>query len=491
MLIPDLQAGCSLAASIDADAAARVEGRSIPARVVVSYVNTTAEVKAESDYCCTSGNARAVIEAIPADREILFLPDMFLGLWLERVTGRKLKIWLGECHVHAGIRPGRHRALAGRRARRRAARPSRVRLREPGDGVRERPHAHPLDRGDGRLRPQLAEEALRRRDRDRDHPPAEQGGAREASSRPRSEAAVCQFMKMITLEKARDSLRDLKYEVTVEPGDRRPRPRRDRPHGRDRLATTACDHSSSGSRSRLDAPGRWSGVVASVARGRRRHGGDRRARALDPGAQPRRRSTSSPCCRSRSSGGSRYAVAVSVASMLAFNFFFLEPVHTLTLADSRNWFALARLRRHLDRRLASSRPGRGGGRARPRCSPRSRPRCSSTAPSSAELERISADAARALQVELGARSRSATSRATATRSTAGGRRVGTIRLEGGSAARRERAPAAAAGARLAARRRDRPRAARRARRSRPRRCGAPTRSRRRCSGRSATTCGRR
>ena len=72
---------------------------------MVSYVNTTAAVKAESDYCCTSSNARAVIDAIPADRQILFLPDMFLGLWLQRVTGRKLTIWLGECHVHAGIRP--------------------------------------------------------------------------------------------------------------------------------------------------------------------------------------------------------------------------------------------------------------------------------------------------------------------------------------------------------------------------------------------------
>ena len=88
-----------------------------PGAVVVSYVNTTAEVKAETDYCCTSGNAKAVIEAIPRDREILFLPDMYLGLWLEKVTGRKLNIWLGECHVHAGIRPAGHRALAGRGAR--------------------------------------------------------------------------------------------------------------------------------------------------------------------------------------------------------------------------------------------------------------------------------------------------------------------------------------------------------------------------------------
>src|SRR6478609_5111022 len=104
VLIPDLRAGCSLASSIDADSLRRWKSEH-PGAVVVSYVNTTAEVKAESDYCCTSGNARAVIEAIPADREILFLPDLYLGLWLERVTGRRLTIWLGECHVHAGIRP--------------------------------------------------------------------------------------------------------------------------------------------------------------------------------------------------------------------------------------------------------------------------------------------------------------------------------------------------------------------------------------------------
>src|SRR5499427_523895 len=104
VLLPDLRAGCSLAASITAEQLRDWKAEH-PGAVVVSYVNTTAEVKAESDYCCTSGNARAVIEAIPADREILFLPDMYLGLWLERTTGRKLKIWMGECHVHAGIRP--------------------------------------------------------------------------------------------------------------------------------------------------------------------------------------------------------------------------------------------------------------------------------------------------------------------------------------------------------------------------------------------------
>src|SRR6266498_1598014 len=104
VLLPDLDAGCSLADSITADQLREWKAQH-PGAVVVMYVNTTAEVKAETDYCCTSGNAKAVIEAIPEDREILFLPDMFLGIWLERVTGRKLTIWLGECHVHAGIRP--------------------------------------------------------------------------------------------------------------------------------------------------------------------------------------------------------------------------------------------------------------------------------------------------------------------------------------------------------------------------------------------------
>ncbi len=105
VLIPDLEAGCSLAASIDAGELRAWKAKH-PGALVVSYVNTTAEVKALSDYCCTSGNAERVIRAIPEDREILFLPDLFLGTYLERVTGRKMHIWPGECHVHAGILPG-------------------------------------------------------------------------------------------------------------------------------------------------------------------------------------------------------------------------------------------------------------------------------------------------------------------------------------------------------------------------------------------------
>src|SRR5436190_4070181 len=105
VLIPDPKAGCSLASSITAEQL-RAWKAEHPGAVVVSYVNTTAEVKAESDYCCTSGNAVEVINAIPADREILFLPDMFLGAHVRRVTGRdNIQVWMGECHVHAGIDP--------------------------------------------------------------------------------------------------------------------------------------------------------------------------------------------------------------------------------------------------------------------------------------------------------------------------------------------------------------------------------------------------
>ena len=105
VLLPDLAAGCSLADTIDADQL-RAWKAEHPGAVVVSYVNTTAAVKAESDYCCTSGNAVEIVNSIPAEQEILFLPDFFLGAHVRRVTGREnMHIWLGECHVHAGITP--------------------------------------------------------------------------------------------------------------------------------------------------------------------------------------------------------------------------------------------------------------------------------------------------------------------------------------------------------------------------------------------------
>ncbi|HEY8373909.1 MAG TPA: quinolinate synthase NadA [Pseudonocardiaceae bacterium] len=103
VLIPDARAGCSLADSIDAEQL-RAWKAEHPGAVVVSYVNTTAEVKAETDICCTSSNAVDVVRSVPADREVLFCPDQFLGQHVKRVTGREnMHVWAGECHVHAGI----------------------------------------------------------------------------------------------------------------------------------------------------------------------------------------------------------------------------------------------------------------------------------------------------------------------------------------------------------------------------------------------------
>ena len=108
VLLPDLDAGCSLAASVTA-AELRKWKAKIPGAVVVMYVNTSAAVKAETDYCCTSANAAKVVEHVRAehgeDVQILFGPDMWLGTYVERVTGKPMIVWPGECHVHAGIKP--------------------------------------------------------------------------------------------------------------------------------------------------------------------------------------------------------------------------------------------------------------------------------------------------------------------------------------------------------------------------------------------------
>jgi quinolinate synthase len=213
VLIPDPDAGCSLAASITADEL-RAWKEENPGAVVVSYVNTTAEVKAESDYCCTSGNARSVIESIPEDREILFLPDMYLGLWLEKVTGRKLRIWLGECHVHAGIRPQdieRWQEDA----------PDAELLVHPECGCASQCMAF----GNGRTHILSTEGMInfaRQSPKERFLVATETGiihrlskEAPEKRFEAVSERAICRYMKMITLEKLRDSLRDWKHVVTV------------------------------------------------------------------------------------------------------------------------------------------------------------------------------------------------------------------------------------------------------------------------------------
>jgi len=105
VLIPDLEAGCSLSDSITVDQLRKWK-KEHPDAISVGYVNTTAEIKSELDYCCTSSNAVNVVNAIPKEKEILFLPDMFLGSYVSKMTGRKnMQIWAGECHVHAGITP--------------------------------------------------------------------------------------------------------------------------------------------------------------------------------------------------------------------------------------------------------------------------------------------------------------------------------------------------------------------------------------------------
>jgi quinolinate synthase len=215
VLLPDLGAGCSLAASITGEQL-RAWKAEHPGAVVVSYVNTTAEVKAESDYCCTSGNAQQVIEAIPADREILFLPDMYLGLWLERVTGRKLTIWLGECHVHAGIRP------ADIERWERDA-PDAELLVHPECGCASQAMAFASERTQILSTEKMVDYA-RRSPKQRFLVATETGILhrleREAAGKrfePVRADAVCRFMKVTTLEKVRDSLREMKHRVVVDP----------------------------------------------------------------------------------------------------------------------------------------------------------------------------------------------------------------------------------------------------------------------------------
>jgi quinolinate synthase len=224
VLIPDLDAGCSLADAITPAQLAAWQAEH-PGAVTVMYVNTTAEIKAMTDYCVTSANAVSVVEHIlrehGPDTEILFGPDMFLGAYVERRIGRSLHVWDGECHVHAGIRPKDIEHV-------RAEHPGADFLIHPecgcstsvmeyvaagdvdGEGI------HMLSTG-GML--QYAEQA---------RPGAtaivatEVGmlhGLREAAPETdfiaANERAACTYMKMITLPKLRDALRDLVHEVKV------------------------------------------------------------------------------------------------------------------------------------------------------------------------------------------------------------------------------------------------------------------------------------
>ena len=213
VLLPDVKAGCSLADSITVEQL-RAWKAEHPGAIVVSYVNTTAAVKAESDYCCTSSNARAVINAIPVDRQILFLPDMFLGLWLQRVTGRKLTIWLGECHVHAGIRPADveqwHRDLPGAELliHPECGCTSQV-LEAAGDDV----HILSTEGMVTYAQQSKADTFLIATETGILYRLEQKAPGKRFI--PVNREAVCQYMKLTTLEKLRDSLRLGQYDIDV------------------------------------------------------------------------------------------------------------------------------------------------------------------------------------------------------------------------------------------------------------------------------------
>jgi quinolinate synthase len=224
VLIPDLEAGCSLADSISAEQLGEWK-QCHPGAVVVMYVNTTAEVKALTDYCCTSANAVGVVEHIyrehGEDTEILFGPDMFLGAYVEKTLGRPMHVWDGECHVHAGIRPDDITAV-------RAAHPGADFLIHPECGcstsVMEYVAAGDIDadgvhmlstggmlgyaggHGPGGTAIVATETGML-------HPLRQ--AAPDVEFIAANEAAHCRFMKMITLPKLRDALRDGRFEVKV------------------------------------------------------------------------------------------------------------------------------------------------------------------------------------------------------------------------------------------------------------------------------------
>jgi quinolinate synthase len=225
VLIPDLDAGCSLADSITA-AQLRAWKAQHPGAIVVMYVNTTAEVKAETDYCVTSSNAVAVVEHIlrehGRDTEILFGPDMFLGAYVEKRIGRAMHVWDGECHVHAGIRPGDISAV-------RAAHPGADFLIHPECGcstsVMEYVAAGDVDAGGVHMLSTGGMLTYAREHGEQDGPvivATETGmlhplreAAPDVDFIAANERASCRYMKMITLPRLRDSLRDGRTEVRV------------------------------------------------------------------------------------------------------------------------------------------------------------------------------------------------------------------------------------------------------------------------------------
>ncbi len=210
VLIPDKEAGCSLASMISADSLRRWKEEH-PGAVVVSYINCTAEVKAESDYICTSTNALKIVEAIPPDREILFAPDQFLGAWVRSKTGRKMHLWPGYCHVHNRIKTDQIKAL-------KVEHPKAEFLMHPECGCSTScmPLADKVASTEGIVK--YAHESHKKEfiigtDAGILHRLRKENPEKEFY--PAAEEAACEFMRLNTLEKLLWSLEDLEVKVTV------------------------------------------------------------------------------------------------------------------------------------------------------------------------------------------------------------------------------------------------------------------------------------
>ena len=220
VLIPDLEAGCSLSDSITVDQLRKWK-KEHPDAVSVGYVNTTAEIKSELDYCCTSSNAVNVVNTIPKEKEILFLPDMFLGSYVAKITGRKnMQIWAGECHVHAGITPDHvEKKLAELKNAEFVIHPecscTTPMMHDVASG-RYKNHQVQILSTEGMMN-HVSKSASQQfvvatetgiLYRMRQQNPGK-------TFIPASETAECEYMKMITLDKVYRSLYDEKYEVKV------------------------------------------------------------------------------------------------------------------------------------------------------------------------------------------------------------------------------------------------------------------------------------
>ncbi|MBI4243788.1 MAG: quinolinate synthase NadA [Planctomycetes bacterium] len=210
VLIPDKEAGCSLASMISVDSLCKWKSEH-PGAIVVCYVNSSAEVKAESDYCCTSSNAHKVINAIPEDREILFIPDQYLGQYLKNLTGRNIHIWPGYCHAH-------HKITTESVVRKINEHPEAEFVMHPECGCL----THCMKFADKILSTEGIVKYVKESPNKSFIIGTEVGildrikrVAPEKEVHPVTEEAYCEFMKLNTLEKIAWSLEDLEYRVTV------------------------------------------------------------------------------------------------------------------------------------------------------------------------------------------------------------------------------------------------------------------------------------